>query len=408
MKMELSINKKVWQYMLLITLFLVSVISFLFYIKPVFIALIIGIVITVLLNEVYGIFFKLTKNYSVKKRRAIAVIGIVVVVSIVSVVAIGGVFLIGDTLSGKNNTNDILDSWEDFNNQFNDSAEDLAEEISMLNIPISENTLDGIETAELEMDSRPIKKIQNESNSSGMFGFNMTRSEVIQSIFLSSSGFLSMTKETISMAMAILFNVFLIVPIMVGYYFKEKGQIRKKIIVYVPNKYKTILDKTIKDVTNDMSNYAVTKILEVIIITFLYCAGFYAIGIPHWLFIGIMMGMFSIVPYIGFIIPTIITIVYTYTIGTGVLIATIGVIIVIQLFDYFYLLPGMVMKTIKIRSFTAIVLTLAGLKLFGMFGLIFAVPMYILCKIILVAAYKMLVEMYPDPVDLDEMMAEEA
>jgi predicted PurR-regulated permease PerM len=128
---------------------------------------------------------------------------------------------------------------------------------------------------------------------------------------------------------------------------------------------------------------------------------------PHWLFAGVFMGLFNIVPYVGFLLPAIPVTVYAYTLGTEVMFAVIGIIIVIQLFDYFFILPNMVMKTVKISSFMAVILTLAGLKLAGVFGLIFAVPLYIFCKIVLISCYKMLVLMYPDPTDPNEIIIDE-
>ncbi|MDR0767219.1 MAG: AI-2E family transporter, partial [Methanosarcinales archaeon] len=134
---------------------------------------------------------------------------------------------------------------------------------------------------------------------------------------------------------------------------------------------------------------------------------FYVVGMPHWLFAGVFMGLFNIVPYVGFLLPAIPVTVYAYTLGTEVMFAVIGIIIVIQLFDYFFILPNMVMKTVKISSFMAVILTLAGLKLAGVFGLIFAVPLYIFCKIVLISCYKMLVLMYPDPTDPNEIIIDE-
>ena len=395
--MELSINKKVWQYMLILALLLVLVISFLYYIKPVFIALILGILVTVLLDKIVEVFRKLTNKYSTRQKYAIAAVGLAVVFAAAGIVAVNG------TVSIMNNINTALDAWNDFN--YNESAEELAEELSTINLADSIHLSGETNETVLAKEENPPPSKNN--TSAEVPQIKMTRAEIIQSVLQSGGDVLMTTTETISTTFTILFASCLIIPVMAGYYFKQKGQIRQKLLVYAPNRYKTALDTALKDVTNGMSTYVVMKILESMAITFLYCVGLYAIGIPHWFYIGIVMGAFNSVPYIGFVIPAIVVIVYAYTLGPEILIAVVGIIIVIQLFDYFIILPGMVMKTVKIGSFTAIILTLAGLKLFGIFGLIFAVPIYIFCKIIMIAAYKMLIEMYPDPVDSTEVIADE-
>ena len=383
--MELSINKTVWQYMSVITVLLVLTVSFLFYIRPVFIALIIGLLVTVSLDKIVDIFLKATKKYTVKERKTIVVACVAIVIIIAGVGAVVG------AISLKNNVNSIWNAYEEFNNQYNESAEELAEEISMLD-PSVEN-------------DQPV--IVNNTTEE-MSPWEITRTDIILTVFQTGGSLLNTTSGTISTAMTTIFATCLIIPIMTGYYFKEKGKIRKRLIVFAPNSYKDTMDKTIKEITNNMSTYLIVKILEAIVITFFYCTGFYVIGLPHWFFIGVLMGLFNVVPYIGFIIPTIIVIVYSYILGQEMMVSVIGIIIVIQLFDYFLILPGIVMKTVKVSSFTAIILTFAGLKLFGIFGLVFAVPIYIFCKIIMTAAYKMLIERYPDPVDPTESQADEA
>jgi Predicted permease len=395
--MGLSVNKTVWQYMAVIAVLLVLTVSFLFYIRPVFIALIIGLLITVLLDKIADLFLKSTKKHTVKERNTIAVACFICVIIVVGAVAVAG------AISLKNNVNSIWNTYEDFNNQYNESAEELAEEISMINPSVEDGQL-----ADQSADQPANQPVGANNTSNGLGTWEITRSDVIFSIFQSGGDLLNATSETLSTAMTTIFATCLIIPVMAGYYFKEKGKIRRKIIVYAPDRYKPSLNRMIKEITDNMSMYLVVKILEAVVITFFYCTGFYAIGLPHWFFIGIIMGIFNIVPYVGFIVPTIVVVVYSYMLGPEMMISVIGITIVIQLFDYFLILPGIVMKTVKVTSLTAIILTLAGLKLFGIFGLIFAVPMYIFCKIVMVAAYKMLIEMYPDPVDPKEIHADEA
>ncbi|WNY29086.1 hypothetical protein MmiEs2_13000 [Methanimicrococcus stummii] len=407
--MGLSINKKVWQYMLIATALLLLVISFLFYIKPVFIALVLGVLATVLLDRIFEIFNKVTKNCSTAKRKGIALISTVSIILFIGILAFAG------TVNLLTNVNAVIASLEDFTGQYNETAENMAEDIT--NISFDDRQIiigEGGARPNPESDSNPdasdpppdASNTTNAANTT-MFGFDMSTTSIIQSILTSGGGIMTSTTGTISFIGTTLFASCLIIPIMAGYYFKEKGKIRNKVIVVVPDKYKESVSTTIQTVVSDMGAYTIMKILEAIVIIFLYCAGFYVVGIPHWLFAGILMGLFNIVPYVGFVLPAIPVTVYAYTLGTEVMLAVIGIIVVIQFFDYFFILPNMVMKTVKIGSFTAVILTLAGLKIAGVFGLIFAVPLYIFCKIILTACYRMLVSMYPDPTDPNEAILDE-
>jgi predicted PurR-regulated permease PerM len=223
-------------------------------------------------------------------------------------------------------------------------------------------------------------------------------------ILTSNSGLLTPAKDILSLITSTIFAAVLVIPLTAVYYFKEKRTLKQKIVSFAPDKYKEIFEKTIQDVVNDIKIYTIVKILEVFIISFLYCICFYVIGLPHCFIIGLLIGISNFVPYIGFIIPAVPAIVYAYSAGIDIMFAVVGAIIIIQLFNYFIILPNMVMKTIQISPLTAVLLTLVGLKLFGFFGLIFALPIYIFCKVVLIACYKLLVVMYPDSTnDLKEI-----
>lgn len=405
--MELSVNKKVWQYMVVATALLLIIIAFLFYIKPVFIALVLGVLVTVLLDRIIDIFDKVTKSYSSTKRRAVALVSTTAIVLVVLILVVGG------AMNLLTNLNTVLDSLEDFNLQYNETAEELAEDIAYISFDetseihsledIIKNEPDGSETYKMTADIPP----PSPEAASGEKLFGFSRADIVRSILTSGGTLMSSTTNAISYIATTAFASCLVIPIMAGYYFKQKGNIRNSFVSMVPDKYKKSVDTTLKNVINDMGAYTITRVLEACVIIFLYCAGFSVVGIPHWLFAGIVMGLFNVVPYVGFVLPSIPVVVYAYTLGPEVMFAVIGIIIAIQLFDFFFILPNMVMKTVKVSSFTAVILTLAGLKVAGVFGLIFAVPLYIFCKIVLTACYKMLVTMYPDPTDPNEIILDE-
>ncbi|MCL2549926.1 MAG: AI-2E family transporter [Methanimicrococcus sp.] len=396
--------------MFLVAVILFLIIAFIFYIKPIFIALVFGILATVLFNKIVDVFYRATAKYSSLQKKAIAAS------CTLAIVLVAGIGLSIGAVSLLNNVGAIIDFAEDFTNQYNDSAESLAIDLagiaadeSLTYIFTSDNRTNAENASLSETAADPPPAAASGILPPGYFGrgSEQTTIDLVQSVLISGRGIIDMTAGTISILTTILVSSCLIIPIMVGYNFKERGKIRGKLVTMVPDQYKDILDQTIRNISNDMGTFTIAKILEAVVIIFLYCLGFYTLGIPYWLLAGIIMGIFNAVPYVGFMIPAAPVIVYAYTIGMDVMIAVVAIIIAIQIFDIFFLLPNMVMKTIKISSLTAVILTLAGLKLFGIFGLIFAVPIYIFCKIILVSAYKMLVTMYPDPVDPNEITLDE-
>ena len=404
--MRLSVNRKVWLYMVIVASILFFGISFLFYIKPVFAALVLGGLVTVFLDRLIGLFSMATAHLSSEKRKIAAVLGSIMAVVFILVLAVGGSIIFF------NNLNEIVKTLDDFNQQYNNTAEELADELSNM----SNDTiflLPGIEEVHFESDE--IRYLtQNASGPpddtpKGIFGlgFNISISKLISIVLTSGGGFLESSQGSISAFISTIFASCFIIPIMVGYYFKSKGKIQSRLLDFVPHKHKDSVRVTLQNIVEDMSAYTVMKILEVIVITFFYCVGFVIVGMPHGILAGLIVGLFNVVPYVGFILPAIPVVVYAYAVGPEVMMAVIGIMIVLQFIDYFFILPNIVMKTVKVSSFTAVILTLAGLKLFGIYGLVFAVPIYIFCKIVMISCYKVLIVMYPDPPDPAESVLDE-
>ena len=395
--------------MAVVAVLLAVVIAFVFYVRPVFISLVLGILVIVFLNTLIKVFRKATQNFSPAKQKAIAVVSTVGVVLFVFVLSFSGVMYLSANFAS------LLESFSDFVDHYDEIAGDMIEDI----IDILEDghllitgEYFGEQTDPLELGAANPPPAPPEDPASGANNMSIFRNLDVTNIFqlillAAGSGIVENATEAITFIGTTIFAAVFIVPIMTLYYFKEKGNVRSKFISLIPDQYKEMADTTIQNIVDDMSAFTAMKILETVIITLLYCVGFYLVGMPHWLFVGVVMGLFNIVPYVGFLLPAIPVVVYSYTLGIEVMLAVIGIIIVIQLFDFFFVLPNVVMKTVQINSFTAVILTLAGLKFAGIFGLIFAVPLYIFCKIILISCYKMLVLMYPDPTDPNEIIMDE-
>ena len=400
--MKLSVNKKVWQYMFIVLSLMFICISFLFYVKPIFIAVVLGILVTIFIDTIIVMFKNFTKDWAPSKRRSTAAILVILVVFA------GSVFMVGAAINVKNNFEDFLNIFDEFNSRYDELAEELYEELYE---ELSDNVNDRPDTVSSPSNMTYGSESQTKNGTDppiSTYGdfFRTTRSDLIRMSLTANSNLITSTKDILSLITSTIFASALVIPLTAFYYFKEKGKIKQKIMSLAPDKYKNMFEKTIQDVTTDIGTYTIVKILEAVIISFLYCVSFYVIGLPHWFTFGLLMGIFNIVSYLGFVLPTASVLVYAYSVGTEVMYAAACVIIVIQLFDFFFILPNLIMKTIRISPLTAVLLTLAGLKLFGFFGLVFALPIYIFCKIFLIACYKLLVAMYPDSNDLQEVTDE--
>ncbi|WNY27605.1 AI-2E family transporter [Methanolapillus ohkumae] len=211
--------------------------------------------------------------------------------------------------------------------------------------------------------------------------------------------FLSLTQSfsgLLSRALYYAFAAILLYPIMFKLYFKDGEQIQKRIESYIPKKFKETYTSASNAILTQSNNFFVSKIIESICIGVMSSIGFYLVGIPGWLFFGVLSGLLNNVPYIGPALAAIPPVLIGLSISVETAILAGVVSIIAQAVDNFYLIPYMISDKMDVNPLTTVLVVLVFAQIFGAVGMILSIPIYVIFKIILKESYKQLVEMFPD------------
>lgn len=108
------------------------------------------------------------------------------------------------------------------------------------------------------------------------------------------------------------------------------------------------------------------------------------LGLDYAIVFGIIITVLNLIPYIGAIISELIAALYAFTVGGPVLaLITFGCLVAVQVIDSNVLQPNIIAKSVNIHP----VAVLAGLIVFnllwGIVGMLFAVPILAILKIII-------------------------
>ena len=129
----------------------------------------------------------------------------------------------------------------------------------------------------------------------------------------------------------------------------------------------------------------------IIIETVFYVTTFLLIGVPYGLILGILAGFTILLPYIGPMISVLLTLIVCLAVGTG---GMVQIVIVILLYTFMngiveqlFIYPAIIGKTLGLNEFETIVLVLLGGVLFGIPGMIFAVPVASILKYLIPQVY---------------------
>lgn len=168
----------------------------------------------------------------------------------------------------------------------------------------------------------------------------------------------------------------IIIPVSLFYFLLEYPAIRSRALVMAPTSRRAQMDRVIQDVLNIFGAY-VRGLAKVCV---LYAATaailFWILRVPYALFLGLAAGTFYAVPYVGPAMSVLSVVFIALTTGKalGATLLVVGLFIVMHVsFDY-GVTPRVVGGSVGLHPLVNIFAIMCGVTLFGVWGMILAVP----------------------------------
>lgn len=169
-------------------------------------------------------------------------------------------------------------------------------------------------------------------------------------------------------------------------------------VALVPPRRRPLARAIVQDVNLTIRAWVVGQIIAMLVLAALTTLGLWALGMPYFLAFGVFAGIAAIVPFFGVLLSTILPTLFAlgaFGLTKALLVAALGV--VVHLVEANFVAPFVMERQVNLPP----VVTIAGVlligKLFGLAGLIIAVPILALAMILL--RHILLGEVYGDPVD---------
>lgn len=167
-----------------------------------------------------------------------------------------------------------------------------------------------------------------------------------------------------------------IVPFITFYLLKDSAVIQKGLIHIIPNKYFEMSYWILKRITLQLGRFVRGWIFDAAFVGITIGFGFYFIGLPNALPLGVIAGIGHLIPYFGPVIggvPAIIlSIIQTGDLSQVPLIMTI--VALTYTLDNGFVQPYVFSKSVDMHPIVIILLIIIGSELFGLIGMLLAVP----------------------------------
>lgn len=192
-------------------------------------------------------------------------------------------------------------------------------------------------------------------------------------------GVINVTSGVISAFIAVIISIYMLI---------DKEQIKKLVIrvsyILFGMKFTKNLISYVKKVNDIFSKYIYCQLLDALIVATLSTIILSLFEVRYAVLLGILLGIFNLIPYFGAIIAIVITIVTTlFTGGWLKAIWTGFTLIIMQQVDGNVIGPRIMGHSLEIRPLWVIFAVTVGGGLFGVPGMILSVPILAMIKLIL-------------------------
>jgi predicted PurR-regulated permease PerM len=171
----------------------------------------------------------------------------------------------------------------------------------------------------------------------------------------------------------------IIILILSIYFLADMEKIRREVkkLLMRDKKHKRLFSY-VKTVDNQLVNYLLGLVLFMAIHFVEYSVLFLIIGHPNWLLLGMLAAVTTIIPYFGGLIANIIAVILASVVSLPLFIATLVICLIFPNIDGYVIQPKIFGKTNNMSAFATIFAVVAGGSLFGIPGIIIALPAYII------------------------------
>ena len=179
-----------------------------------------------------------------------------------------------------------------------------------------------------------------------------------------------------SLAIVGFFTSLLLIPVVLFYLLRDWNHMLQAIHLLIPRRIEPITVRLLRECDDVLSGFLRGQLLVMMGLGVLYSVGLSLAGISWALLIGVIAGILSIVPYLGFIVGIISALIAAFFQFHDWLhlLYVVVVFVIAQSIEGALLTPYLVGDRIHLHPVAVIFAVLAGGSLFGFFGILLALP----------------------------------
>jgi len=162
---------------------------------------------------------------------------------------------------------------------------------------------------------------------------------------------------------------------------------RRLLFKFVLQVFRHDNEPTVQDIVENIQlilrQYILGLLIEMVVVASVACAVFWFIGIKYAVLLGIIVGVFNIIPYLGIFTALALSVLVTFATGAASSAAWVAVSVLgIHAVDANILLPTIVGAKVRLNALITFIGIVLGERIWGLSGMFLSIPMIAIFKII--------------------------
>jgi predicted PurR-regulated permease PerM len=168
---------------------------------------------------------------------------------------------------------------------------------------------------------------------------------------------------------------FVIMIVLAAFIARNPMEYKEMVMRFVPKKDRSLFSETLKEIEDVLKHWIVGMLLDIIYVGLLTTIGYLIIGLDFFLVFGIAAGFLSLIPFFGPIIGALAPLSYALIESPQKAVGVLIVYAIVQFTESNFFIPYVMRKQVHLPPAVSILAVLIFAKMFGIMGIIIAVPM---------------------------------
>jgi predicted PurR-regulated permease PerM len=173
-----------------------------------------------------------------------------------------------------------------------------------------------------------------------------------------------------------------IVPLILFYLMRDMFKFKENLYIFVSKENKKEFKEVLEKIDHIVSGFIRGRIMVCFIVGTLIGIGLYFLNPKFALIIGIVSGVFNFVPYLGPIVGVVLALIFALGSSWWTLLMIVVLFVLVNQLEAIYLNPNILGKGLGLHPLTVILSMLICGQLLGILGVLVAVPLAAILKVL--------------------------